>query len=56
LLQLVRVGRQSRARGEAASIDAMIDHAIGTHASDAGRAYVSGLSAGGAFTAVMLGA
>jgi poly(hydroxyalkanoate) depolymerase family esterase len=46
----------SRGQGEAASIVAMVDHAIATHASDPGRVYVTGLSAGGAFTSVMLGA
>lgn len=46
----------ARAQGEAASVIAMVDHAIATHASDAKRVYVTGLSAGGAFTAVMLAA
>jgi poly(hydroxyalkanoate) depolymerase family esterase len=46
----------SRASGEAASILGMVDYAIATHGADAKRVYVTGVSAGGAFTAVMLAA
>lgn len=44
----------ARGRGEAASIHQMIQHAIAVHELDAARVYVTGLSAGGAMTAVML--
>jgi poly(hydroxyalkanoate) depolymerase family esterase len=43
-----------RGQGENASIMAMIDHAIAAHRLDRGRVYLSGFSAGAAFTAVML--
>ncbi len=43
-----------RGQGENASIMAMIDHAIETHDLDPARVYVTGLSAGGAFTSVMM--
>ncbi len=43
-----------RGMGENASIMAMIDHAITAHDLDPTRVYVTGLSAGGAFTAVMM--
>ena len=43
-----------RGEGENASIISMIDAQIATHALDPRRVYVTGLSAGGAFTAVML--
>ena len=46
----------SRDMGEAASIIAMVDHEIATHAIAPARVYVTGLSAGGAFTAVLLAA
>lgn len=49
-------GDTSRDMGEAASIVAMIDHEIAAHAIDRNRVYVTGLSAGGAFTAVLLAA
>ncbi len=45
-----------RDMGEAASIVEMVDHEIATNQIDAGRVYVTGLSAGAAFTAVMLAA
>lgn len=40
--------------GEAASIAAMVRHAVSTEGADPDRVYVTGLSAGGAMTAVML--
>jgi len=46
----------TRDGGEAASIVAMVDHEIASHAVDRDRVYVTGLSAGGAFTAVLLAA
>jgi poly(hydroxyalkanoate) depolymerase family esterase len=46
----------SRDMGEAASIVAMVDHEVAAHALDPARVYVTGMSAGGAFTAVMLAA
>ena len=46
----------TRGSGEAASIVAMIDHEITTRASDTTRVYATGVSAGGAFTAVLLAA
>jgi poly(hydroxyalkanoate) depolymerase family esterase len=47
-------GDISRDRGEAQSIMQMVDHAIAEHHGDRSRVYVTGLSAGGAFTTVML--
>ncbi|MDH3637623.1 MAG: PHB depolymerase family esterase [Gammaproteobacteria bacterium] len=47
-------GDQVRGRGEALSIKQMVDTAIADHAIDPERVYVTGLSAGGAMTAVML--
>lgn len=44
----------ARAGGEAASIAVMVRRAIADHDLDAGRVFVTGLSAGGAMTAVML--
>ena len=44
----------ARGRGEAASIAAMIATAVDTLGADAERVFISGLSAGGAMTAVML--
>ena len=46
----------ARTGGEAESIIQMVDTEIATHASDTHRVYVTGLSAGAAFTAVMLAA
>jgi len=46
----------SRGGGEAASIVAMVDKEIASHGFDPHRVYVTGLSAGAAFTAVMLAA
>jgi poly(hydroxyalkanoate) depolymerase family esterase len=46
----------SRDMGEAASIVSMVDHEIATHAIDPSRIYATGISAGGAFTAVLLAA
>jgi poly(hydroxyalkanoate) depolymerase family esterase len=46
----------ARDGGEAMSVMQMIDHAIETHGSNRSRVYVTGLSAGGAFTSVMLAA
>jgi len=43
-----------RLGGEAESIAAMIDHVVATHAIDPARVFITGLSAGGAMTAVML--
>lgn len=45
-----------RGRGEAASIRSMAAHAVRAHGLDAGRVFVTGLSAGGAMTCVMLAA
>ena len=46
----------SRGQGEAASIRNMVGYAVSNQGADASRVYVSGLSAGGAMTAVMLAA
>lgn len=46
----------TRGRGEAASIRAMVAHAVRTHGLDPRRVFVTGLSAGGAMTSVMLAA
>ena len=45
-----------RGRGEAASIRAMVAHAVREHGLDADRVFATGLSAGGAMTCVMLAA
>lgn len=45
-----------RGQGEALSIRQMVSSAVSTYGLDARRVYVTGLSAGGAMTAVMLGA
>lgn len=47
-------GDLARGQGENASIMAMVDHAIATHGLDPARVYITGFSAGAAFTAVML--
>ena len=47
-------GDVTRGQGEAASIASMVDYAVATYGSDAKRVFVSGLSGGGAMTAVML--
>lgn len=44
----------NRGQGEALSIRTMVGHAVSNLGADAGRVYVSGLSAGGAMSAVML--
>jgi poly(hydroxyalkanoate) depolymerase family esterase len=49
-------GDIARGGGEALSIKQMVDKMKTDHASDPSRIYVTGLSAGGAFTAVMLAA
>ena len=43
-----------RGHGEALSIREMVEHAIATFAADRGKAFVTGLSAGGAMASVML--
>ena len=47
-------GDTTRGAGEAASIHAMVQWALGAHDLDPSRVFVTGLSAGGAMTAVML--
>ncbi|MFF5209615.1 alpha/beta hydrolase family esterase [Streptosporangium sp. NPDC000396] len=49
-------GDTTRGQGEAASIRSMVGYAIATYGADPARVYVSGLSAGGAMSAVMLAA
>ncbi|MGD9845781.1 MAG: PHB depolymerase family esterase [Variibacter sp.] len=49
-----RPGDTTRSRGEAASIRAMIEHAIVDRGIDRRRVFVTGLSAGGAMTSAML--
>ncbi len=46
----------SRGSGEAASIASMVDHAVASYGTASKKVYVTGLSAGGAMTAVMLAA
>jgi poly(hydroxyalkanoate) depolymerase family esterase len=46
----------ARGQGETQSIVQMVDTSIAMHGTDPGRVYVTGLSAGGAMTAVMLAA
>ncbi|MFD0020306.1 PHB depolymerase family esterase [Streptomyces sp. NPDC058382] len=46
----------SRGKGEAASVVQMVEHAKQSRGSDAGRVYVTGLSAGGGMTADLLAA
>lgn len=43
-----------RGQGEAASIRQMVNHAVAAYGADPTRAYVTGLSAGGAMTSVLL--
>jgi poly(hydroxyalkanoate) depolymerase family esterase len=45
-----------RGQGEAASIRQMVAHAVAAHGADARRVHVTGLSAGGAMTSVLLAA
>jgi poly(hydroxyalkanoate) depolymerase family esterase len=49
-------GDIARGQGETLSIKQMVDYAVTHYGSDARRVYVTGLSAGGAMTAVMLAA
>jgi poly(hydroxyalkanoate) depolymerase family esterase len=49
-----QTGDTSRGQGEAASIRAMVAYAVANYGTDPARVYVSGLSAGGAMSAVML--
>jgi poly(hydroxyalkanoate) depolymerase family esterase len=49
-------GDIGRGGGEALSIKQMVDYAVAHYGSDPARVYVTGLSAGGAMTAVMLAA
>jgi len=49
-------GDIARGGGEALSIKQMVDYAVAHYGSDSHRVYVTGLSAGGAMTAVMLAA
>jgi feruloyl esterase len=49
-------GDMERGRGEALSIHQMVERMIRDHGIDRGRVFVTGLSAGGAMTAVMLAA
>ncbi|MDO3706065.1 PHB depolymerase family esterase [Micromonospora sp. C28SCA-DRY-2] len=49
-------GDTARGQGEALSIKQMVDHARSSYGTAANRVYVSGLSAGGAMSAVMLAA
>ncbi|MFD4567644.1 PHB depolymerase family esterase [Streptomyces sp. NPDC058467] len=47
-------GKDTRGKGEAASIKQMVDYAVAQHGSDPRRVYVTGLSAGGGMTADLL--
>jgi poly(hydroxyalkanoate) depolymerase family esterase len=49
-------GDSERNQGEALSVRQMVEHMIQTHAIDRRRVFVTGLSAGGAMTSVMLAA
>jgi poly(hydroxyalkanoate) depolymerase family esterase len=51
-----RSGDQRRGAGEPALLTALAQHLVVTHALDAGRVYVAGLSAGGAMAAVLANA
>ncbi|GAA3515334.1 poly(hydroxyalkanoate) depolymerase family esterase [Streptosporangium album] len=46
-------GDTTRGQGEAASIRAMVSYAVANYGTDPSRVYVTGLSAGGAMSAVM---
>ncbi|MET7941269.1 PHB depolymerase family esterase [Streptomyces sp. NPDC005302] len=46
--------KDTRAKGEAASVKQMVDSAVAQYGSDRGRVYVTGLSAGGGMTADLL--
>jgi poly(hydroxyalkanoate) depolymerase family esterase len=46
--------KDTRGKGEAASVKAMVDHAASQYGSNSGRVYVTGLSAGGGMTADLL--
>lgn len=46
--------KDTRAKGEAASVKQMVDSAVAQYGSDRGRVYVAGLSAGGGMTADLL--
>ncbi|RCG27830.1 esterase [Sphaerisporangium album] len=47
-------GDTSRGQGEALSVKQMVDYAVANYGADRSRVYVTGLSAGGAMTSVML--
>src|SRR5689334_19451746 len=49
-------GDIARGQGEALSVKQMVDYAVSNQAADPARVFVTGLSAGGAMTAVMLAA
>ncbi|WP_149259262.1 PHB depolymerase family esterase [Actinomadura sp. K4S16] len=51
-----QTGDTARGQGEALSIKQMVDYAVAQYGSAPSRVYVTGLSAGGAMTAVMLAA
>ncbi|MFD0851487.1 alpha/beta hydrolase family esterase, partial [Actinomadura adrarensis] len=51
-----QTGDTSRGQGEAASIRSMVGYAVTNYGTDPSRVHVSGLSAGGAMSAVMLAA
>ncbi|GAA2201036.1 extracellular catalytic domain type 1 short-chain-length polyhydroxyalkanoate depolymerase [Streptomyces bangladeshensis] len=51
-----QAGDNRRGQGEALSVRQMVSHAVTAHGADPRRVYVTGLSAGGAMTAVMLAA
>lgn len=51
-----QAGDTDRGRGEAYSIQQMVEHAVTQHRVDRSRVFVTGLSAGGAMTATMLAA
>ncbi|WP_395104223.1 alpha/beta hydrolase family esterase [Actinomadura sp. SCN-SB] len=49
-----QTGDTTRGQGEAASVRSMVSYAVANYGTDPSRVYVSGLSAGGAMSAVML--